>query len=719
KTLVKFIQNGPIDLGGGEIVPLIEGLFDLTKLILGGDRGYISRSDFDRLISFLIEFNKNIFPVYEHFTTDKELTFGDYQRHRNKVRGNLALISQETRNLLNLNRNSLDRLDVGVFLDRFFVDDLETADKIKSLMFVKRIFLGGTYLDLTHLELENALLKLPELGEIAYDLAKVKSFGFKKDAQIMIERVYLRDVKTVRQNLYFDEDSYEAIFTVRDILEVMEKLELDFGIEIGKYPKEIVKLKKAVFGSGGEFFTSIDIIEGLRHVTNILEEGSLFYRVYSMYQEELNSKEPLTNDFSDFPVDDSREEMFLNHFSEIANNYRFFKGSFSAPFFSFEHFRNPLAIFEIGVLEYFAKLVMNEYGAPHQGARGGYHLTLDQTVALLEDIKRLLRDQGIINIGKSQGGEVAAAADNLVLMSTLFQYQSDGCDDYVCMEVPEITEFMVGLFTALSVKDFFTEEMQKVCADEVDEYNRIYPDCFRRNFVNVLETPNPADSDRSLSDYMPLLSSYIVEMTDDLPQGTPPTESEAYMTFITETEAFTRTCKYFDADETEPVPMKANDAFAVFAGMLNVESTLLKFDQDQNNRLDSYNSYGENEVLEAYYSTYEGAIRGMVADTGGPFLTRFSRQIFQYLVKYGKVPETSNFGSVWQFVKFLLGVNKNADADRTTVATILKVLGEQNAGDNYFKCEECMRDPETKCVPVKCHNDPNTGEVICVDDPWD
>ena len=235
--------------------------------------------------------------------------------------------------------------------------------------------------------------------------------------------------------------------------------------------------------------------------------------------------------------------------------------------------------------------------------------------------------------------------------------------------------------------------------------------------VKVLETPNPEDEFRSLSDYMPLLSSYIVELTDELPEGAPPTDSEGYMKFLTETESFTRTCRYYDEGETEPVPMKANDAFAVFAGMLNVESTLLKFDKNQNNKLDGFGR--NNEVLEAYYSTYQGAIEALVAEQGGPLLTKLSRQIFQYLIKYGKVPETDDFGAIKDFVKFLFSRYKNADATRTTISTILKVLGEQNAGENYFKCEECMRDPNTECVPVSCYTDRDTGEVVCEDDPWE
>lgn len=719
KVLTKFIQQGPIDLGGSDIIPIVEGVFDLTKLILGGERGYISRADFDRLISFLIEFNKNMYPIHHIFANDNELSWADYDRNRQIVRRHMIFLAQELRLLLNLNRPSLDRLDIGIFLDRFFKDDLETAEQIKSLMFLKRTFLGGTFLDLTHVELEDALLKLPELGEVAYDLVKIKSFGFKDNARVMIDEVYLKDLAAIQRNLHFDSHSYEALFTVYDVINAIEKLDLDFGIDVTKYPKEIMVVKKALLGSGGEFFSSVEMYNALYHLREVLEEGSFFYRVYNQNYEVLNSREPLPKgpnnrsyEFS-MEVNTPKEEKYLRHFSEIANNYRFFKGSALSPFYSFEHFRSELGILEIGAFEYLIKLVMAEYGSPSPQARGGYHMTLDQSAALIEDIKIFLRDFGIINIGKSLGGEVQGVADNMVLMSTLFQFQSDGCDDYVCMEVPEINEFLMGLLTALNIKDFFTEEMQRLCASEVDEYNRIYPDCFRRNFVNVLEADIPGEG-RSLSDYMPLLSSYIVELTDHLPAGAPPTDSQEYMTFITETESFTRSCMYFDDEQTEPVPMKATDAFAVFAGMLNIESSMLKFDTNQNNRLDG--SY-PSEVLDAYYSTYEGAIKAMVAQQGGPILTKVSRQIFQYLIKYGKVPEPSG-RSVWQFVKFLLSFNYSADADRTTVATILKVLAQQNGGDNKFKCEECMRDPNTRCVPVTCHEDAS-GQVVCVDDPWD
>lgn len=723
-VLTKFIDKGPIDFGDDDVVSIVGGIFDLTKLLLGGDRGYISKPDFDRLISFLIEFNRNIFPIHEIFQNDHELTWADYDRNRKIVRKHLIIIADELRLLLNLNRANLDFLDISKFVDRFFTDDPKTSGQIKSLMFLKRLFLGGTFYDLSHIELEDALIKLPELGEVAYDLVKIQSFGFKENAQVMVDKVYLKDISTVQKNMYFDNSSYEALFTVEDIVDALEKLEIDFaGIKFSKYIPEIKILKKVIFGSGGEFFSTGEMYTALYHLTEILEEGSLFFRVYEMYQDELNSRGPLTTDFSGFPTKHEREKDYLKNFSKIANDYRFFKGTAPAPFYSFGYYRNPVGIFEIGAFEYLIKLVMIEYGQPSNQARGGYHMTLEETANLINDFRVFLKDQGIINIGKAFGGEVQGVADNMVLMSTLFQYQSDGCDDYVCMEVPELNEFLLGLLTALNVKDFFSEKMKEFCSNpaDLDAYGRFSPNCFRENFTKVLDAQNPEDNGRAISDYMPQLRSYINELTGDLPSDVPATDSEAYLKFITETEAFTRTCEYYDQERTDPVYMSANDAFAVFAGMLNIESTLLRFDANQNNKLDGYGEGEGNEVYQAYNSTYKGAIQALVEQEAGSMVVRFSYQIFQYLIKYGKVPETSTFGSTLDFIKFLIRFNKQSDASRATVASILKVLGEQNAGDNYFKCEECLRHPnedgQSECTPVTCHES-DEGELECEENPW-
>lgn len=702
KTLKDFIKTGAIEGADEEIFEIIDAVFDLSYLILGGDRGYISKEGVNDLLDMLSYFNTHIFwKVYKHFSSPEVVNYERHKLERQEVYNEFVLISEKMRTIFNKNRSGeVDRIDTEKFLNSFFGSTPETHNKILNLMFLKKVFLGGQKFDLTYMEFEDALYKLPELALVSFDLIKSQKFDFQDDLRTMMQ-VYNKDIGLLKNLLHYGTDTFESLFTIYDVFSALESMVPEFmdDLQLRKYPREVIELKSALLDSyNGKHISSNELTTLFTHVTNIMDEGEFYFRVYENFKDELDDPKPVTIDFSTYPVNTQREADFLQSFTRIVYDYRYIKGTFRSPYFSYQYFRNPGGYMEIMALEYGVKIIMSKYGRANENARGGYDMTLDQTVNLIHKIKRFLRDNGITTVGRLGGGEAVGTAENLVLMSTLFQNQSDGCDtDTVCMEVPEITEFLVGLLTALSVKDFFIEEMQKVCGNDVDEFGRIYIDCFRKNFIKVLKEPMKGDG-RSLADYMPLLYSYIMDLTRENGEEDP-TKNPGYVEFLSETEAFTRTCSYFDeTTKEEPLPMKSTDAFAVFAGLLNVESTLLRFDTNQNNKMDGDKNH--NEVMNAYYEVYEGAIKGLVAPDGG-FMAKLAKPIFQYLVKYGSVPDTSQFNSIWSFVKFLLKVNKRADATRTTVATILKTLGEQSENTQLhpFKCQECLGDPTTVCVP--------------------
>jgi hypothetical protein len=702
ETLKQFLRTGPITDIDESMFGVLDAVFDLSYLILGGDRGYVSKDGVNKLISMLKYFNEHFWIINKLFSSPDTVNYERHNKERKEIYNEFVLISKNIRTIFNTNRSGeMDRIDTEVFLNNFFGETPETFNKITSLMFLKKIFFGGDRYDLTFLQLEDALYKLPELGLIAFDLIKAKKFSFSDDIRSMMS-LYNKDVSLARNLLFYGTNSFESLFTIYDIFTALENMLPEFSksLNLRKYPREVIELKSTLLDTyNGKHFSSLEIVKLFDHMTNIFDEGEFYFRVYDSFKDELNSTRPISVDFSSYPVRTERERGFLANFTRIVYDYRYVKGTFQAPFFSFENYRNPAGYMEIRALEYGVTLLMARHGRKNDLARGGYDMTLDHTIAFIHKIKRFLRDNGITTVGRVGGSEAVSTAENLVLMSTLFQNQSNGCDTKkVCMEVPEITEFLVGLVTALSVKDFFIEEMQKVCGNDVDEYGRIYVDCFRRNFVKVLKVPMKGDG-RSLADYMPLLYSYIKELTGNIGDNDDPTVSAKYTKFLSETESFTRTCTHFDEPQnTESLPMKSTDAFAVFAGLLNVESTVLRFDTNQNNKMDG--SKNHNEVLNAYYEVYEGAIKSLVAPNGG-FMEKLAKPIFQYLVKYGQVPDTSQFKSLWAFAKFLLRVNKNADASRTTISTILKTLGEQseNAKLHPFKCRECLATPDTVCEP--------------------
>lgn len=705
-VLKEFIEKGPFDVEDlDDVLGMVDAIFDLSYLIRGTERSYIKKADVDVLLDFLVFFNQHIWKSYKYFMSEDDVNYSRHLSERQIIYNEFALIAKRLKEIYKADREHLDRIDTERFLFNFFRGETKTLEKIRALMFLKRVFLGGSIWDLTHVEFNNALNVAPDLAQVAFDFVKLENYEFQNEQETLV-KVFQNDIDVLKKFIFYDDQSFESLFTVYDIIHAVVTVAPDMlPVDISDYPKELIKLKDILLGSSSEIFSAKELAETFDHMNEILGEASLIYRIYDFARAELDGPDPITHGFENFPARNSKEDEYRKNFARMVQDYKFVKGSEKAQYYTFDYNRNANAFFQISAIEYLVKIAMKHYGRENKDARGGYDITLDQTVEAVWDFKWFLKDQGIINIGRKGGGEVEGVADNFVLLSTLFQYQSDGCDDDVCMEVPEITEFAIGLLTALEVKDFITETMTDFCANELDEFDRIAPDCFRRNFIDVFETPIPGDG-RSLADYMPLFHDYLRDLVKNVPQGAPITESKDFMKFITETEGFTRSCIYWDEEETEESYMKANDAFAVFAGLLNVESTMLRFDLDQNNNVDATNADGKNEVMKAYYSTYKGAVVALVEDQVGQewIAKKLAKPMFQYLVKYGTVPNTSSFRSIWGFVKFILkkSKNKKADITRTTVASILKTIGEQseNSAQHPYKCAECFQDPSAEeCVP--------------------
>lgn len=718
-TLKEFLATGPVDIGDEDINPIIDSVFDLSFLIFGGTKEHIAETDVKKLIDVLLFFNQHIWKVYLEFDRDVDVNYVAHMEARDIIFSEISILTKKLRDLINLDRNGdVDRINSELFLTNFFDTDPEALGDIKSLMFLKKVLLGGERFELSHIELEEALFKLPELALVAFDVARTDKFIFSEDLRKMF-MLYNKDLAIFKKNLYYENDTEEPLFSIFDVFTAVENLLPDLTIGEGefpirKYPREFIVLKEILMDNGeggtngfGKHFHSRELVNLVDHAEYIFDQTEFFYRMYDEYRDELDARRPVSVDFGGFPARTQREEEFKNNFTRIAYDYRYFKGSFDAPYFSFNQYRNTSGMVEIATIEYAMTLVMKKYGQKHELARGGYHMAysseLNHVMPLIEKIKRPLKDLGLTTIGRVGGGEAVGIADNLVLMSTLFQNQSDGCDtETVCLEVPEITEFLVGLVTALSIKDFFVDQMEKLCGNEVDQYGRIYVSCFRNNFLNVIKTPMPG-SGKTLAAYFPMLFSYIEELTHDLPDGASPTDSKEYVSFLETTEAFTRTCTHFDENnqtEENLMPMKGTDTFGVFAGLLNVESTVLRFDADESNKMSG------NEVEAAYYEVYHGAIKALVKDMvplSGGLLNYTSRQIYYYLIKYGEAPVFDSGSSIWRFVLHLVKLNKKkrAVATRHTIASVLKALGEssENTKLHPFQCGKCLTDPTTECEP--------------------
>jgi hypothetical protein len=694
--LKTYIQNNLDDVDE-DLLNIIDSIFEMSHLLMGEDRNYISKAGVDKLVEFLLFFNKNIWPITKYFKSEDTVNYARHEKERTAVLNKITLISDKLKGLYKDDRNGeIHRIDLRKIAETFFKSRPEVWSKVESLLFLKRVILGGRVDEIGHYEFLDAIQKVPKLSLIAFDLAKMDHFDFSNNQQIMMS-MFLQDVDLARSSLYYAEESAEVVATIWDIFEVINKFIPELSIDISKYPNEFMEIKDILLGQGGEFFSSKEMYALFTHLYDVLDQSHFFYRVYEYFEDDLSNTERVTRDFSEFPVTNSLEQEYLDHFTMIVNNYKYVKGSFSAPFFSFDFYTNANAYFEIFVVEYVLHEVMKKYGRYNEAARGKYkyHMTLADSLVVIDKLKNLLRDQGILVVGRKGGGEKVAVAENLVLMSTLFQGQSNGCnEETVCMEIPEVAEFSLGLFTALNIKEFVLDELKRRCS--TDAQGRIQVDCFRENFMGVLEAPIPEKNGMALKDYMPVLWEYLntdFEETD---------RAQSVEDFVIEVEKFTRICTHYDPlnpTEDNIVPMNEQDMFGVFAGLLNIEPVMIRFDTNMNGKMDGLDTK-KGEVMTAYHETFRLQIESLVSSMVGNWAVKASPIIFQFLIKHGEVPALE-WQSIKKLLKFLVQFKKRgADAYRSTVAGVLTTISEtsENKQKHPFKCAECL-DPDNPCEP--------------------
>ena len=138
--------------------------------------------------------------------------------------------------------------------------------------------------------------------------------------------------------------------------------------------------------------------------------------------------------------------------------------------------------------------------------------------------------------------------------------------------------------------------------------------------------------------------------------------------------------------------MEESDGIVTWAGLIAIEQSMLRFDKDNSGIL-------EPRELDDAYKVYESAIKGLIPVEA---LKGQSKKVFQYMVKYKRVPEVpeiKGFRSFWKAVTeavkfakfswFTRSGKRKSDADRMTFAAVLEIIAENSpaALENPYPCE--------------------------------
>jgi hypothetical protein len=415
------------------------------------------------------------------------------------------------------------------------------------------------------------------------------------------------------------------------------------------------------------------------HLKDIAARGRIYHRIYKFFKTQMESPDPVSINYANYVLQFPTHEKYVKEFARIVTDYRYFSAPKKLPFYSREFKRSPEGVVQSGLLEYVITILFKRYGVEVERSLGGYGADLDHMKAVFILFRNVLENEGLITKGR-----ISATNQNLTLLTTLFQHQSDG--DSI-MNVTELTEFGTTVLASFSAADYFQEELNNLCVH--DRGGRIEDlNCYRRHFFGVMC--------RKYKDNYPRLFQSLNMPTCDSPGDA------KIPAFLKTMEDLARACPRFKKEPKVEVPINADDYFPINVMLMAIEGTISRYDTDFNNQLDA------SEVRRAYDTSFKTAVEALVQQQAAiiarlPFNLggAISRKIYYHLVKYKDIPR--NLG---QYMR-LLTIGPTV-ARRDTIAAVLKVINAES-GKGPPKPGD---DPEFDCEVLRDPPDPERDEVL-------
>lgn len=705
RELEQYIRNNRSDVRP-EVVKALKSVFDINYLIFGEDKNFISKQNVDKIIRFAITFNveaaKNFNAI---FKGNQETTFAVHMDQRYRIQDASKTIIAGLNNIFNPNRNGqIHELNIVDLLESFITDQNRSSiEKVKKVLFAKRVILGGNEQIITHQELGRLILNFDSLVVLALDAVRYKHIILKQEYILQLLKMDIDLLSNVIYQTSMGDRTFELFFTLDEAIDAVKMLKPDFDLD--KYKDLISEAKQIVMQGSDSSVSGGDFKKLLNHGKSLLNTGTWFHRIYDAVRPAMESPRPVSISYEDLRVQlPQADEADLKNFIRIASKYRFLKGNFLSPYYSLEYHRNPESIFQVSMIEYVIKLIFNKYGCPFVRdvidgkdlcpttyGIGGVAMTKNQAVNLATRFQDVLIDLDLI-----LPGNAAKTAETVMLLGSLFQYQSD---DNKALDVNEATEFAVSLFTSSDVaKDLMSYYNQKNKEDknkcDVDKYGRIAPTCFKEHFFPALC--------KYYRSYFPNLFLSLVPSgkCEDLKYD------EQNMAFLEKTVKAARTCHIYPDDHQE-IYYTQSDIHTIFIAMMHIETTILRWDVGGGPGNKPNNIMDPDEVMNAY-AIYSPALDGFL-EKKSAIVKKFKKQIYQYLVKYEEVPDEKEFSSIWKFIKFLISFKKSAPANRKTIAAILSAIGEQGT-PSTFNCNY-LHDPTSiprHPEPIEIETEPSS-----------
>lgn len=511
-----------------------------------------------------------------------------------------------------------------IFEDKFEME----PELIEALFSAKVLLVGGNRKVLTQSEFSLLHSKIENLGGVGFDLLHIPLNLFDND-----EKKY----KFFRNNqerlvITLEEiPAYQQIFTTDELLtiadwainkknpedeeETDEVTEDEEPLDIFKFKPTIQNVKARVLGGNPDVWTKSNFDTAVKIAQGAIDKAYFYELTFRgqgdlMYSPNVITSLPMLDmpEYKEFTSEQIK--FYTNNFLYHAKHFKYFRDDEGFSYYGTTIKRNAFGFTENALVRYALDIFLRSYGSKEAGVWG---LELEHLKVILQDFQPVLEELGLWTLNFEN------YVSNVLLLSDLFQSMSNGT---LRLELDEGTEFGNLVFQTMIMSDQFLTELKKIHdngEDSNDGNDCSYQDeenlefdtlnCHRKYFFEVF-----FDRLNYKKNYPRFYDFY---------KGAPQEELDS---FIANVEGFAR-----DFGDDTTIPMAGRDYGLLIGAMINIESTFLRFDKNNDNLLDNA------ELDKAFVVYKEAIIKVAKLDKSKE---KYAKSIFIYMVKYMKIPST-------------------------------------------------------------------------------
>jgi hypothetical protein len=502
-----------------------------------------------------------------------------------------------------------------------------SPDLVEIILGLKKSLVGGQRDRLVSSEIKLLLTKYHEFAAQLAQVPLLKNKYLGKD--FAVDQAMANILKAFV--LQLQAEGTGEYFSTENILGVLDQLITVKG-ESKKFKRFLASakmLKGKVLGGKEDHFTLNDLRKMLALGIDFLQGQAFMKATYDHYQMELNS--PLALKDITLPklklyINYSVDEL-LNYyqvFKRLTLDYRFFRAKDTNQSYTDKYSRNREGLVELSMIRFGLGLLIDKYG---RLVNGSYQLNKEEVEKFLWDAKPLLEEFRMwTKVPKNY-------ARNTVLMADLFQYQSNGDGE---LNLDEVTEYAGLILGAVNIGDKLATNLKTVCPYTGDELEPKFDVlCVRPKLFNIIF------EDLKLRSNFTRLDNYLTNLND-----------KSRLEYVESVEKFGR--DYPD----ESIPLDTRELYLIIGSFMSIESTMLRFDSNLNNRVDPV------ELERAFAIFKNGIIQ--IAELK-PDEYKFAHSVFIYMVKFRAIPTKSNL-AIFHYNPFS---DKSITAHRLNIGSLL------------------------------------------------